>query len=286
MLLKSTDSLQVLLAGAVAANQAAFFAAFVDVDAVTFAATAGDNSSGLTNNTTAVSWVAAPASGKFRKLQYASLYNADTAAITLTVRINDGTNSRILMKAPLNAGDRLEYNDTRGFSITTASGVSSSVGMTNPMTTSGDIVTGGASGVGQRLGVGSTGQRLSVVSGAPVWADDPDVWCIAVSDETTAITAGTAKVTWYVPYACTVLEVFIGVTTQSSSGVVTADVNKAGTSIFSTNPSIDASEDTSLTGTAAVLSTTSLAKGDKMTVDIDAAGTGAKGLKVYMRVRF
>lgn len=113
-----------------------------------------------------------------------------------------------------------------------------------------------------------------------------DTWGIAVSDESTAITTGTAKVTFYAPYACTIDEVFSGVTTQSSSGVVTVDVNKAGTTIFSTNPSIDASEDTSLTGTAAVLSTTTLSKGDKITIDIDAAGTGAKGLKVYFRVHY
>jgi hypothetical protein len=124
-----------------------------------------------------------------------------------------------------------------------------------------------------------------VVAG-PGAATQYDTWCIAVSDETTAITTGTAKVTWYAPYACTIDEVFSGLSTASTSGAVTADVNKAGTSIFSTNPSIDATEDTSLTGTAAVLPTTTLAKGDKLTIDIDAAGTGAKGLKVYFRVHY
>lgn len=105
---------------------------------------------------------------------------------------------------------------------------------------------------------------------------------ISCSDVTTALTTGTAKVTFFMPYDFTVTEVFTAVGTQSSSGVVTADLNKAGTSIFSTNPSIDASEDTSLTGTVAVISTASLSKGDKMTVDIDAAGTGAKQLTMYI----
>lgn len=105
---------------------------------------------------------------------------------------------------------------------------------------------------------------------------------LAASDETTTITTGTAKLTFHMPYAFTLTEVFTGLSTVSSSGVVTTDVNKAGVSIFTTRPSIDASEETSLTGTAAVLTTISLAKGDKITVDIDAAGTGAKGLKVYL----
>lgn len=105
---------------------------------------------------------------------------------------------------------------------------------------------------------------------------------IAVGDETTALTTGTAKVTFHLPYNMTWTEVFTGLTAQSSSGAVTTNVKKAGSTIFSTKPSIDASEDTSLTGTAAVLSVTTGSKGDKMTIDIDAAGTDAAGLKVYL----
>jgi hypothetical protein len=41
---------------------------------------------------------------------------------------------------------------------------------TNPMTTLGDIVTGGVSGVAGRLGVGSNGQVLTVSAGVPAWA--------------------------------------------------------------------------------------------------------------------
>lgn len=108
---------------------------------------------------------------------------------------------------------------------------------------------------------------------------------IAISDESTALTTGTSKITWYAMMDATVTEVFIGLSNQSSSGAVTADLNKNGASIFSTNPSIAASDDTNLTGggTAAVISTTTWSKGDKMTFDIDAAGTGAKGLKAVVR---
>lgn len=106
---------------------------------------------------------------------------------------------------------------------------------------------------------------------------------VAISDEATALTTGDAKITFYAPMDATISEVFTGLSTQSSSGAVTADLNKNGSTMFSTKPSIDASEDTSLTGTAAVLSTTTWTKGDKMVVDLDAAGTGAKGLKMIIR---
>jgi hypothetical protein len=40
----------------------------------------------------------------------------------------------------------------------------------SPMSVAGDIIYGGASGTGTRLGVGSAGQVLTVVSGAPAWS--------------------------------------------------------------------------------------------------------------------
>jgi hypothetical protein len=106
----------------------------------------------------------------------------------------------------------------------------------------------------------------------------------ASSDETTAITTGTAKITGNWAWNFTALTVFIGLSTNSSSGAVTVDFNdKNGTSIFSTRPSILANEQTSLTnGTQPVMSTTAFVRGDKWTLDIDAAGTGAAGIKFYM----
>ena len=42
-------------------------------------------------------------------------------------------------------------------------------GMTNPMTTAGDTIYGGASGTPERLAIGSSGQVLTVTSGKPAW---------------------------------------------------------------------------------------------------------------------
>lgn len=106
---------------------------------------------------------------------------------------------------------------------------------------------------------------------------------IAVGDETTAITTGTAKVTFRMPYAFTITAVRASLNTVSSSGNPAVDINEGGVSIFSTTLTIDANEKTSTTAaTAAVLSDTSLADDAEMTIDIDTAGTGAKGLKVQI----
>jgi hypothetical protein len=106
---------------------------------------------------------------------------------------------------------------------------------------------------------------------------------IAVSDESTAITTGTAKVTFRMPYAFTLTAVRASLNTVSSSGIPTVDINEGGVSILSTKLTIDASEKTSTTAaTAAVISDATLADDAEMTIDIDVAGTGAKGLKVIL----
>ncbi len=104
---------------------------------------------------------------------------------------------------------------------------------------------------------------------------------LVLLDETTTIATGTAKYTFRAPYALTVTAVRASLSTASSSGLVTVDINEAGTSILSTKLSIDATETTSTTAaTAAVISDTAIADDAEITIDIDAAGTGAKGLKV------
>jgi hypothetical protein len=49
----------------------------------------------------------------------------------------------------------------------------SAAGLTNPMTTLGDLITGDTGGTPKRLAVGSAGQVLTVVSGEPSWAAAP-----------------------------------------------------------------------------------------------------------------
>ena len=108
---------------------------------------------------------------------------------------------------------------------------------------------------------------------------------IACSDETTALSAGTAKVTFRMPYAFTLSAVRASLTTPQASGsILTIDINKGGASILSTKLTIDNTEKTSKTAaTAAVISDTSLADDAEITIDLDQIGDGtAKGLKVYL----
>ena len=108
---------------------------------------------------------------------------------------------------------------------------------------------------------------------------------VAASDETTALTTGTAKVTFRMPYAFTLAAVRASLTTAQASGsIFTVDINEGGTTILSTKLTIDNTEKTSTTAAIApVISDTSLADDAEITIDIDQVGDGtAKGLKVAL----
>ncbi len=108
---------------------------------------------------------------------------------------------------------------------------------------------------------------------------------LAASDESTALTAGTGKVTFRMPYAFTVSAVRASLSTAQASGsILTVDINDSGASILSTKLTIDNTEKTSTTAaTAPVISDTSLADDAEITIDINQVGDGtAKGLKITL----
>jgi hypothetical protein len=109
---------------------------------------------------------------------------------------------------------------------------------------------------------------------------------VAVGDETTALTTGTAKVTFRMPFAFTLSEVRASVTTApTGASLLTVDINENGASILSTKITIDASEKTSFTAaTPPVISDVNLANDAEITIDIDQVGStiAGAGLKVYL----
>lgn len=141
------------------------------------------------------------------------------------------------------------------------------------------------------IGVFSTDGTTNNLSGAIVEAagggggNPTESLIIAVGDETTAITTGTAKVTFRMPYAFTLSDVRASlVTAQTSGSTFTVDINEGGASILSTKLTIDNTEKTSTTAAAAaVISDSSLADDAEITIDVDQVGDGtAAGLKVVL----
>lgn len=110
-------------------------------------------------------------------------------------------------------------------------------------------------------------------------------YIIFCSDETTALTTGTAKVTFRSPCNLHLTSIKASLSTAQASGnIFTVDVNENGTSILSTKLTIDNTEKTNVTATTpVVLSDVTIAIDSEITIDIDQVGNGtAKGLKVTL----
>lgn len=111
----------------------------------------------------------------------------------------------------------------------------------------------------------------------------------AVSDETSDITTGTDKITLFAPRKFRLIQAKATLTTAGSTDT-TIDIKANGVSIFDTIITIDSADEKSVDSlTPCVLSAIFppvfllINEDDKITVDVVSAGTGAKGLKIYLK---
>ncbi len=102
----TSTTLEVKLAGAVASAQSNVVVDYHDSTSTTHEA--GLQTSD-TNSTTIVTICAAPAASTKRHIETISLTNRDTAAITATFSLNDGSVTVVLFKCTLQVGDCVQY---------------------------------------------------------------------------------------------------------------------------------------------------------------------------------
>ena len=183
-----------------------------------------------------------------------------------------------------------------GTVLTAASGESTGLIWATPnalTTNKGDL--SGFSSVPARVPIGSnlavltadSSQALGLKWAAP--AVQTQSFIIACSDESTALTTGTAKVSFRMPYAFNLNAGEAGLTAscnQAPTGsILTVDVNDGGTTIMdSTKLTIAIGSTTSVGGTAPVLTDVALAANALITIDIDQIGSTnpGTGLKVTL----
>jgi hypothetical protein len=115
----TTKSLEIVLGGTVSANQLPVVATYVDVTSTDYTPISNDTQS---NGTSTVTIVAAPDASTQRQVKFISIYNADTASATVTVRLNNNSTLRTITKAVLPTGYTLVYTDGEGWRTLTTNG--------------------------------------------------------------------------------------------------------------------------------------------------------------------
>jgi hypothetical protein len=130
----------------------------------------------------------------------------------------------------------------------------------------------------------NSSQFIEVGGFGPGYAHE-EVLTFAISDEFSQVVTGTNRFTYHFMKKFYLLEVFASLSQNSSAGNTFVEVNQNGTSILSPNLNIyTANAHTINFGSPTMTSTTiTWNKGDKLNVNVSAAGTGATGLKVHFR---
>lgn len=190
ILTTTSQSLEIVLAGAVATNQLPVSVEYVDM---TSTATTGGTQLATTNSTTAITIASAPSASTQRRILGVQVFNADTASATVTVRTKDTSTLYTHVKIVVPSGYTLQYTDTGGWSLLSASG-SLQTGVAGPIGPQGPA--GAAGSAGATGGTGATGPAASnvvttlTISSGVVNIDHAlgDLFALSLTSNVTSIT--------------------------------------------------------------------------------------------------
>ena len=146
----TTESIVVAMSGAAATTNPDFTSAWADDTGSAFTEGSTD---GALNGTSSVTLVAAPASATRRVVKNITIYNKDTAAVTITVSFNANSTLRNIAKVTLAVGDTWTLDgayDTTGALKQTLGTVNLATGVTGTL-----AVANGGTGVTSSTGTGS-----------------------------------------------------------------------------------------------------------------------------------
>ena len=258
---------------------------------------AGEVNTNATNAATSASTATTQAGTATTQAGNASASAAAAAASALTALNAPGTSATSASSVAVGTGAK---------SLTIQTGKGIVVGMSVVIARTSAPATTRMSGVvtSYDSGTGALGVTVDSVTGSGTYTD----WTVSLSaavigsdlakrviqvkviDDLTTLTTGDGKVIFLVPqelngYNLTGANAFV--TTVSSSGTPTIQIRNVTDSVdmLSTRITIDANEYTSYTAAAAAVVNTTyddVATGDRLAVDVDVAGTGAKGLGIVL----
>lgn len=161
--------LEAVLAGAVSANQPEVTVTYVAYNRDGREAKPATYRTAL-NSASDVSILAAPSvAGVVLEPRFISIYNKDTASVTVTVKTDDGTTERIICKATLATLEVLIYENGKGWYALNTSGAIKATNNGIPETlidAKGDLIAGTADNTAARVAVGANNTVLVANSAA------------------------------------------------------------------------------------------------------------------------
>jgi hypothetical protein len=167
--LKPLQKLQVILAGAVGATELPICVGFTEYSNSLAHGVEGGTPT-VTTGGTAVDVISAPATGLRRTLKELSVYNADNASATVTVRINDSTviagTTRIIVALAIAVGETLCYSQSRGWYVLTTTGAQKTTASTDASSALSTAVSAGLGDSVTRSEAVSAGLATSVSTSA------------------------------------------------------------------------------------------------------------------------
>ncbi len=129
------------------------------------------------------------------------------------------------------------------------------------------------------------GNYINKSGATTIWlSGSPCDFALAISDETTAITTGNGKLTFYAPYDFVISNVYASLSTSGSTNSA-FNVKLTGTTIFSNASGVvvDLNTQHSINSTfASTITATTVPAFSKISIDIMSAGTAAVGAKLYI----
>lgn len=114
ILSETTDNIQAVLGGTVAANQLRCYSSWRDRTSTTFVA---GRTVVNTNDTNDVNIVPAPAASTQRVVDFISIYNLDTNAAIVTIKFDANGTEYVLFKTTISADERIEYAEGTGWKV-------------------------------------------------------------------------------------------------------------------------------------------------------------------------